>query len=405
MASLIHSRNAARYVGRHTVAPVPGPAPWPCTARLERDRHPVMLQTGISAPPLAWILASDKGGDNAQMRVLAAAAELQVAEFPIEFNKLSDISNLRLGATNRTLTEASCQSLRPPWPDLVISSGGRSVPVARWIRQQSGGRTKLVHVGRPWGRLAWFDLVLAMPQYDLPDRSNVFQARMPFNAHQPAALAEAAQRWRTRFEAYPRPWIGLLVGGKSAPLVLDKATAHDIATKVSRRARQLGGSVLAITSRRTSDEAANALFASLEVPGLKHKWRPADSDSPYLAVLALADELVVTGDSASMLAEAVRAHRPLSIAALPSRPGRRRRRVAMLRRLLLRRIFDFLVDLALVTTTRDVRRLHRRLVGDGLATMLDGAPPPPPQFTDDLEDAARRVRQLLDRKIGPQRLG
>lgn len=361
-----------------------------------------MLQTGISAPPLAWILASDKGGDNAQMRVLAAAAGLRAVEFPLQFNKLTELSNIRLGATTGTLTKACEQRLLPPWPDLVISSGGRSVPVARWIRQQSSGRTKLVHVGRPWGRLAWFDLVLAMPQYDLPDRGNVFQARMPFNAHQPAALAEAAQRWRARFEAYPRPWVGLLVGGKSAPLVLDNATAHDVAAKVSRRARELGGSVLAITSRRTSDEAADALFASLDVPGLKYKWRPADSDSPYLAVLALADELVVTGDSASMLAEAVRARRPLSIAALPSRPGRRRRRVAMLRRLLPRRIFDFLVDLGLVTTTRDVRRLHCRLVGDGLAAMLDGAPPLPPQFTDDLEEAARRVRRLLETKGGSQ---
>lgn len=355
-----------------------------------------MRKTGKSGQTLAWILVSDKGGDNAQMRVLAAALGLQVVEIPLQFNRLYKRPNLWLGATTRTLTDAARARLQPPWPDVVISSGRRSVPVARWIRAQAGGAPKLVHVGRPWGKLSWFDIVLAMPQYGLRARENVFHPRMPFNAHDPAALAAVADRWRSRFEAYPRPWIGLLVGGTSRPFVLDEAAAAGIGAKVSRRARETGGSVFIVTSRRTPTGAADTLFAAIDAPGLRYRWSVGDADNPYVAVLALADELIVTGDSASMLAEAVRTRRPVAIAELTYRPGRRYRRVRMAQRLLPRPVFDLLVDYGLVTRTRDLGRLHQRLVAEGLATILNGHPVSPREFVDDLEEVLIRVKRLLE---------
>lgn len=355
-----------------------------------------MSSPGEIAAPLVWLLTGDKGGDNAQMRALARAAGLQPVEIPLDFNHERPISTLRMGASTRNLTPQSRGRLLPPWPDAVISSGGRSVPTARWIRRQSGGRTRLIHVGRPWGRLAWFDLVLGMPQYALPDRPNVFHARMPFNTPDPAALAAAAQRWRARFEAYPRPWIGLLVGGKSSPLQLDPATAAGIGRAVSARAQSLGGSVLALTSRRTGAAAADALFDAIAAPALRYAWTSGDPDNPYLAVLALADELVVTGDSASMLAEAVRMRRPLSIAPLPSRPGHRRGRVAMAKRILPRAMFDLLVDLGIFTSIRDMNLLQRKLTSDGLASLLPDPPAlPRAEFSDDLAEAAALVRAVI----------
>ena len=42
--------------------------------------------------------------------------------------------------------------LEPPWPELVLTAGRRNEPVARWIRQQAGGRdkVKLVQYDRQW---------------------------------------------------------------------------------------------------------------------------------------------------------------------------------------------------------------------------------------------------------------
>ena len=45
-----------------------------------------------------------------------------------------------------TLMRKQSDALSPPWPDLVIAASRRSVPIARWIRKQSGDRTRLVHL-------------------------------------------------------------------------------------------------------------------------------------------------------------------------------------------------------------------------------------------------------------------
>jgi mitochondrial fission protein ELM1 len=56
----------------------------------------------------------------------------------------------------------------PPWPDLLISAGVRNEPVARWIRQASGGHTRIVFLGRVWAPAPAFDLVVVTPQYRFP---------------------------------------------------------------------------------------------------------------------------------------------------------------------------------------------------------------------------------------------
>jgi mitochondrial fission protein ELM1 len=347
-------------------------------------------------PLLVWLLTGDKGGDNAQMRSLAKAAGLQPVEIPLAFNELHRRSNLRLGASTRSLTDAARANLQPPWPDVVLSSGRRGVPIARWIKSQSGGRTKLIHVGRPWGRLAWFDLVFAMPQYGLPERANVFQARMPFNRPDPQALAAAGEKWRERFAAYPRPWIGVLVGGRSAPFVFDVAEATELGRTVSQRASAQGGSVLAVTSPRTGEAATAALKDAMTAPGFVHAWRAGDSDNPYLAILALADELIVTTDSGSMLAEAIRSGKPVAIAPLPRRLGKRRRRVALMRKFMPRWLFDQCIDMGVFTSVRDMSSLQQRLVDEQLASLLNGKSLDRKiAFIDDINEAVERIRTVL----------
>ncbi len=346
--------------------------------------------------PKIWILVTDKAGDAAQLRALARAAGLTAEEKQLAFNGLARIPNLLFGASRAALREAKSGALEPPWPDLVLSSGRRSVPVARWIRRQSGGRTLLAHVGRPWGRLGWFDLVFAMPQYALPQRDNVFAARMPFNALAPAAIERGVATWTARLAGKRRPFIAVLLGGPSRPLVFDADTARALGENVAARARALGGTVLLSTSRRTPREAADAVIGSLD-PGndVIYRFRAGDPDNPYAAFLTLADEIVVTGDSASMLAEALRSGKKVSVAPLRLQPDFRRRAVDFWRGLLPAPLFALLVDLGLVASIRDLPRLQESLRRERLI----GRPGQPTddlvRLDDDLPRAALRLRALL----------
>ena len=128
---------------------------------------------------------------------------------------------------------------------------------------------------------------------------------------------------------------------------------------------------------------------------------------------SVADVLVVTGDSESMLAEAVATGKPLYIYPLPEKPPRLRTR---LREWVLRTAGSMprkakgtvrpqqgleyycarLIERGFVRPERDVTRLHDRLIALGVARRF-GAPLEREGgvILDEIDDVARRIRGLL----------
>jgi hypothetical protein len=358
-----------------------------------------------AAAPRIWLLLGNRAGDRAQVEALGAAVGTALGwsctAKRIVATGLFRIPNLLLGASLLSIDRAASDPLSPPWPDLVIAAGRRAVPAARWIRRQSGGRTRLVHIGRPWAPLAWFDLVVTTPQYALPGRPNLLLNSLPLSPHGAARGAEAAARWEPRLAALPRPWIAVLVGGEARPYRLEADAARRLGAAASGLAKVVGGSLLVATGPRTPPAAADALEAALAAPYRLHRWQPG-GDNPYPAFLALADSFLVTGDSASMLAEACATGRPVQVFDLPERPDFRLRLARALRRLAggagpLRTAYDRLVDLGLLTSTRDMRAFHAALYARGLATPF-GTPAPERAvpLTDELAATVARVRGLFD---------
>ena len=144
--------------------------------------------------------------------------------------------------------------------------------VARWIRRQSGGRTRLVLLGRPWAPVESFDLVVTTPQYELPEAANVLHNLLPLHGVTAERLADAAERWEPRLAHLPRPFVTVLVGGSSGPYVFDEQAAARLGREASELARSLGGSVLVSTSARTKPAAVDALFAAIDAPACLHRW-------------------------------------------------------------------------------------------------------------------------------------
>ena len=74
------------------------------------------------------------------------------------------------------------------------------------------------------------------------------------------------------------------------------------------------------TSPRTPDAAARALEAGLPQGAYCYRFRAGDAANPYRAMLACADRFVVTGESASLIADAAESGRPVSVVPLEARP-------------------------------------------------------------------------------------
>jgi mitochondrial fission protein ELM1 len=222
------------------------------------------------------------------------------------------LTHLKLQVTLAGIDRANSSPLQAPWPRLIITAGRRNEPVARWIKHQSGGRTRLVHIGRPWAPLETYDLIVTTPQYFLPRRNNIIHNRLPLHRLLPYELEPAAEALLPALQNLPRPWIALLVGGDSGKFVFTVAKGERLGQLANRLARRNGGSLLLSDGPRTPKATADALESSLQVPHYSYRWGRG-ADNPYRGILALADAFVVTGESMSMLSEALAMVKPLYI--------------------------------------------------------------------------------------------
>lgn len=327
-----------------------------------------------------WLLTGDRPGELAQQRVLGAALglptrEVQVAQLPLAGGP----ARFDLGA------------LRPPWPRLAVSFG-KTLPAALHLRAASGGATRLVHLGRARGvRASRPDLIIPMPQDVLDDAPTVLRIRMPFNFPPDSAAITPAET-RLLASTLPRPWTALIVGGATRQLRFERGAVARIAREVCARANARGGSVLVSTSPRTPTAAIPALRAAIDAPGELYAYTRDDPHNPLAAYLRLADELVVTGDSASMVAECWRSGRPLWVA--PARDSLLHHLGNGMRAILPRKC----VEAGQVAAAVDINAWLRRLAGEGHVGLFGESDPTrryAPTDDDDLRRAVERIRALL----------
>lgn len=280
----------------------------------------------LGNPAPVWVLTDDKPGHTTQSIGLAEALGIPYDVKRLRFNLLSRLGHRLRGASRLGLSRTPSASLAPPWPDLVISTGHRTAPVARWIGRQSQGRARLVQLGRRGGEATdAFDLVVSCAHFRLPLHPRRMEVVAPLNDMTVERLARAAERWRGLFDGAPRPHVVLVAGGSCARHQFDVETARRMGAEVRAFAESIGGSVWAITGPRTGADASAALRDGLGDGAHLHEWRSRERDNSYVGYLALADALVVTGESESMLAEAAATGKPLFIYPLPERPLRFRR--------------------------------------------------------------------------------
>jgi hypothetical protein len=384
----------------------PGSDPQPQRReRVSQARRSPPAPAAVASPgPRTWLILGDKAGDNAQVRIIADALGWPYELKALAFRAPYVLGKPRFSTSLHHLDPARSAALEPPWPDLILTVGRRPSMAALWVKEQTRGRAALVVVGRPKRWLDRFDLVIAPPQFQLPRRANVLRLDLPLMRIDAAAIAAAEEAWRARLADLAPPLTALLVGGPTKPYRFDQTVARDLLDQAWRTAAAERGSLYVTTSRRTPPAVVEALAANLPAGARLYRWGHG-GDNPYQALLGLADRLIVTGDSISMMVEVARLGRPLAVFALPEDHRWLRLRSVLGRGLarfedgragvLLRPLSDALHRLRIAKYGRDLSEIHRRLYARGLAVPL-GQPFQPPRTrpSDDLARAVERVRAL-----------
>ncbi len=269
----------------------------------------------MSAAATSWILSEGYAGLQAQALGLAEAAGLHP-----ELRVLTPRAPWRWVAASLWPAPLAAvpDAVRAPLPELVIGSGGVAAAVGAALR---GGGRSVVQVQHPRMDPRRFDLIV-VNRHDELTGPNIVVTRTALHRVTPVRLAEAAQQWAAQFEHLKRPLVAVLVGGSNGRFRLDAAVAGNLAGQLAVMMRRDGVGVAVTPSRRTDPAVTRVLTEALSPLG-GYVWH-GDGDNPYYGMLALADAIVVTMDSVSMVSEAVATEAPVMLAALPGRSRRNR---------------------------------------------------------------------------------
>lgn len=195
------------------------------------------------------------------------------------------------------------------------------MPYLRAIRRASRGSVFTAFLKDPRTGAATADFVW-VPDYDDLRGPNVLTTATPPHRVTAGRLAAARACPDRRLSALPRPRVAVLIGGDSRHL---DYRAPDMARLVADLTALAGdgASLMLTVSRRTPPALRETLKALVAETG-GFFWDGSD-ENPYVAMLALADAVVVTSDSANMVGEAASTGAAVMLFELPNTYIRHRR--------------------------------------------------------------------------------
>lgn len=338
-----------------------------------------------ATPARVWVLTNGHPGNTTQVVGLAEALgwsyEVKELHFRATGKYIRTVLAFLPGMLQLHRKDAAFVH-NAVWPEVVIGVGCSTAPITRWVGRHNP-QSRVIQLGRGGGVKAWHYHGVITPVYCcMPPHHRRLEITLPLNPINSQRLTQARQQWPDLFAGLPQPHIVVLVGGDAKRFTFSAVTATKLGTTVRMLADKTGGTIITVTSRRTSDAAIAALKLAI---GPQHRfccWHAGNTQNPYLGYLAGADVLVVTGESESMLAEAAATDKPLYIFPIPERPSRftvwcakwicKRGAFSFQgeRRRWLDRFCGQLIRWGIVAPRRNLFLLHQKLLNDGRAKLL-----------------------------------
>lgn len=271
----------------------------------------------------AWIITDGKAGDENQCLGVAEALGVKA-----EIRRVPRVGAFAWlapwGPVDPRLRRRG-GVLHGPLPALAIASGRRAVPALRACRRLGVPFTAYLKDPRTGAGTADF---LWVPDYDRLRGPNVITTLTSPHRLSVERLAAARAAPDPRLAGLGHPRVAVLLGGDSRHLRFTDAEAARLVAHL-RRLASAGGRLMITSSRRTPEGLRESARSLAEETG-GFFW-DGTGENPYLALLALADTIVVTSDSINMVSEAVATGMPVLLFELPGTPPRHARMIAALK--------------------------------------------------------------------------
>jgi len=242
------------------------------------------------------VLLHRKPGHNQQARAIAAELSRQtkraVREFRIDSGEVAFVLG-RLFQRRARVPDLDSAAV-------VVAGGWLPTRFARRLHRRHP-RLRLILSGRKAGPPPVNGgVVIQCRHFRLPAAPRRLLSLLPLNQGR-ADHAGDAPAWTGWLEAPKR--VAVLIGGASRSHRFSASDARRLASAVSAWAAERQARLLVVTSRRSLAQIS-ALKQSLSDDDLLYEFQPGDDRNPYRLALEHSDELLVTGESESMLADA-----------------------------------------------------------------------------------------------------
>lgn len=214
--------------------------------------------------------------------------------------------------------------LSPPWPDILIASGRKSVLVSLFIKKRSKGRTFIVQLQDPKISPQHFDLVAA-PYHDSIRGDNVIVTDGAPNKVTEKRLEEGQRKFAEILKNLPSPRVAVLIGGNSRAYAMTQEDTKKLAGQLKDLSEKTGAGLMITASRRTGEKNKQILKQTLSGPDI-YFW-DGDGENPYFGFLGWADVILVSEDSVSMMSEAATTGKPVYKVPLTLKSKRKARRL------------------------------------------------------------------------------
>ena len=251
-----------------------------------------------SNQPKCWVITEGIAGTENQSVGVAEYLKWQTEVKRIELSEPWKSLSPYLGFERRS---SFTPRLIPPWPDILIAGGRKSIAASRYIKKQNP-HCYTVYIQDPRISSKHFDLV-AVPKHDPMRGDNVIVTDASPNHITQNRLSDAKVQFPFLHDL-PHPRVAVLIGGNSKAYTITPEICETLAEQLNT----LNASLMITCSRRTPEDCQNILKEQL-TSSTNYFW-DGTNENPYFALLGWADFILVTADSASMISESCTTGKP-----------------------------------------------------------------------------------------------
>jgi hypothetical protein len=262
------------------------------------------------------LLTQGMHGMISQVEGLAKALDIDFTHHKVELNHFWKLIPPNLSPISQSIFK----KINHDDFDVIISCGRKSVIPSIHLKNTANKKVFNIHIQDPKVNLNHFDFIVA-PEHDAIEGKNVISTKGAIHYLTENEISENKDYLNSFIKKDERKIWALIMGGPTKYYDYSTKNMKHIFTALYKLLKKHNFQLVVIPSMRTP---INTIHYAREFFGENHTVIEDVDKKAYLSALAIAENIVVTCDSSSMISEAALTGKPIYIASiLPKKNDKR----------------------------------------------------------------------------------